>query len=218
MLAVSLVCSISGSAQNQKMENLQKKLDEANEIANSANEIANTAKNIFGMFKRKKNNTEESDVTDVAMSGELSSAGEAFRIVTNHPDFKIKVLRCEASGSTCVIDMIFENIGSQDVGMTIYGGNYGEWRSVAYDDEANRYDNGNLKVSIANKPLTVMYINSELPAGIPLKARVQIEGVKASATMFRRIDLGITCNSWDIDSAQKKVKFFNVPISREGDE
>ena len=32
------------------------------------------------------------------------------KIVTNHPDFKIKIDRCAASGSTVVLDMLFINL------------------------------------------------------------------------------------------------------------
>lgn len=220
LLVMSFVCPISGSAQNQntanKISNTANEVSNtANEIGNTANEIGNTAKTIVGLFKRKKNNTEGSNATDAALSGESSFAEEAFRIVTNHPDFKIKVLRCEASGSTCVIDMVFENIGSQDVEIAIDGGYAGG--SVAYDDEGNRYDNSNLEAAIANKSLSVYGSSSALPAGIPLKVRVQIKGIPVSVRMFRRIDLGVTCDSWHFDR-DNQVKLFNVPISREGDE
>lgn len=224
LLVMSFVCPISGSAQNQnttnKISNTANEIgNTANEIGNTANEIGNTAKTIVGLFKRKKNNTEGSNATDAALSGESSFAEEAFRIITNHPDFKIKVLRCEASGSTCVIDMIFENIGSQDVNIKIYGGDWLNSTSVAYDDEANKYNGQNFLVAIANHGLTYYYQEIDLPAGIPLKARVQIEGVKASVRMFRRIDLNIQCDSWGLDGYKgKMVKLFNVPISREGDE
>lgn len=215
LLAMSFVCPISGPAQNQNTAN--KISNTANEIGNTANEIGNTAKTIVGLFKRKKNNTEGSNATDAALSGESSFAEEAFRIVTNHPDFKIKVLRCEASGSTCVIDMVFENIGSQDVGIALGGGSY---YSVAYDDEANQYEKAKISVSVANRELYTHYHNAALPAGVPLRARVQIEGVPTSVRMFRRIDLNVECDSWNIGAlrAKKMVKLFNVPISREGDE
>lgn len=221
LLATILVCPIPGSAQNQNVE--------TDDLGNSVKELGNSVKEFIGLFKHKKNNAEKSNATDAALvsnsagtmsdAGESSSVGDAFRIITNHPDFKIKVLRCEASGSTCVIDMIFENIGSQDVNITIYGGYWNNSTSVAYDDEANKYSDQNFLVAIANHGLTYYYQKIDLPADIPLKARVQIEGVKASARMFRRIDLNIRCDSWGIDGYKgKTVKFFNVPISREGDE
>lgn len=33
------------------------------------------------------------------------------KIVSQHPDFKITLKRCQASGNTCIIDLIMENIG-----------------------------------------------------------------------------------------------------------
>lgn len=139
------------------------------------------------------------------------SAQDGFRIVTNHPDFKIKVVRCEASGKTCVIDLILENAGSQDVHCIMRGSFYG--LSLAYDDEANQYDN--IAVSIGNSRLS-NDVGIDLLAEVPVKARIQIEGVPASATMFRRMDITFDCDAWKLN-ADKKVKFYNLPITHDGD-
>ena len=37
------------------------------------------------------------------------------KIVTNNPDFTIKVKRCAASGKTVVLDLILNNVGTNDV-------------------------------------------------------------------------------------------------------
>jgi hypothetical protein len=47
------------------------------------------------------------------------------KIVTNHPDFKINVKRCAASGKTVIIDLILTNEGATDVEkIEGYGGCY----------------------------------------------------------------------------------------------
>ena len=69
------------------------------------------------------------------------------KIVTNHPDFKIKIKRCAASGKTVVLDLILMNEGVNDVeGVMAFGGQ-GRWTwscAEAYDDEGNIYQNESL--------------------------------------------------------------------------
>ena len=45
----------------------------------------------------------------------VSAQDAPLKIVTNHPDFKIKVKRCAASGKTVVLDLILNNEGTNDV-------------------------------------------------------------------------------------------------------
>lgn len=145
------------------------------------------------------------------------------KIVTGHPDFKIKITRCEASGSTAVIDLLIENVGSSDVPITMWGGRscvgMPHNMSVAYDDDGNKYTGENdFRVSIGKSGLTKCFgIEEVLPPDIPLKARIQFEGVPESATEFRRIDLIIDSKAWGLND-KKPVKITNVPISREGDD
>lgn len=142
---------------------------------------------------------------------------EGFRIVTGHPDFKIKIQRCEASGSTCVIDMLVTNTGSSDIQADIVGGYWND-ASIAYDDEGNVYNKEKFLVGYSSSaPRTSGYVFS-LPAGVPIKARIQIEGLASSATYFPRLDLAVGCKAWGLDYYEKKlVKMYNIPISREGD-
>ena len=140
-------------------------------------------------------------------------AQEGFRIVTNHPDFKIKVVRCEVSGKTCVIDLILENASSRDVRLNM-SGNYYKVVSVAYDDEANEYVN--FRVGIGSSGLDDAGVNTTLLSEVPVKARIQIEGVVPSATMFRRMDVTFYCEEWGLNE-NKKVKFYNLPITHDGD-
>lgn len=191
------------------------------DLANSTNELVNSTKELIGLFKRKTpKNKEVSENYVGAASGEAATVGYtaaevssasaapgAFRLVTGHPDFKIKVLRCEAAGKTCVIDMIVENVGSNDVRI-VFRPDY----AVAYDDEANEYKG--IKMAIGSSSLQE-YHDINLLSEVPVKARIQISGVRESATMIRRMDMWVKSSAWNLDS---NIKFMNVPISREGDE
>ena len=152
---------------------------------------------------------EEGEVVDFSETSADDSEERPMRIITNHPDFKIKIKRCEVSGKTCVIDMVIENIGYEDV---IYQTNNNYF--IGYDDEMTEYSN--FKVAIGNSNWIDDYQYRKLMSNIPMKARIQIEGVPAAATMFRRIDWTINCEAWNL-SREKKVKFLNIPITREGE-
>lgn len=143
----------------------------------------------------------------------LSAYSQGMKIVSGYPDFKVKVTRCEVFGNRCIIDMVLENTSAQDVGATISGR---AWGSTAYDDEGNVFDVAIL--SIGNKNEFNGYVGCTLPSQIPLKARLQINGVPEAATMFKKVEIAFECFPWNLRFTDKCIKFFNLPISREGDE
>lgn len=152
-------------------------------------------------------------------SNTLFAQTSGLKITTGHPDIKVKIQRCEASGSTCVIDFIIQNAGSSDIDFGLVGGNgyvAGSGTKV-YDDEGNMYGRDAVYVGFGSN-LTRNLDPQTLPAGIPRKARIQIEGVATAATNFLRIDLRANSNSlrWRFD-ADHKILLENVPITREGD-
>ena len=237
ILAIMMMMPDFSYAQNDNKKS-DKKIEKAAAIAGGA--LVGAA--VLGsLFKKKNKNKQETETTEVQETAtvvettelvdsrasneegvEIAVVGEelqrregAFKLVTNHPDFKIKVRRCEASGKTCVIDLIIENVGSSDVTISVqssYGNNY----LIAYDDEANEYNY--IKLAVGSKWITTSYQEKvTLLAGVPMKARIQIEGVAESATMFRRLDWRIYSDAWGLNS-NKPIKFINLPISHEGDE
>ncbi|WP_455673969.1 hypothetical protein [Phocaeicola sp.] len=141
---------------------------------------------------------------------------ESLKIKTNNPDFKIKVKRCEAMDKTCTIDVLLSNVGDSDVTIALCGGFTGN--SKAYDDEGNMYTDEKVLVSVGggrldcgNTPYT------QLSPNVPVKARIQIEGVPEYAQTINLINLVVFCSEWNF-SWDKPVKISNIPISREGDE
>ena len=64
------------------------------------------------------------------------SVNAQVKVVSPHPDVKVKFLRCIESGGTAVIEFTVNNLSNQDQEFTILGyNNY----STAYDDEGNVY-------------------------------------------------------------------------------
>ena len=233
ILAIMMMMPAPSLAQDDNSKKSNKKLEKAATIAGGA--LVGAA--ILGsLIKKKDKNKQEPEQTEIqetvnvtestdllksrasneegveiaVVGEELQRREGAFKLVTNHPDFKIKVRRCEASGKTCVIDLIIENVGSSDVDIEVKGGS---WHGlIAYDDEANQYES--IGIAVGNKWGLGTH---KLPAGVPMKARIQVEGVVESATMFRRLDWKIYCSAWGLND-NKPIKFINLPISREGDE
>lgn len=182
------------------LEDVNKTLDEVNAVVGGTNSKSSDIDSKVAT----KDVSVEAFVGDV----DLQRGGKPFRLTTNHPDFKIKVRRCEVAGRTCVIDLILENIGYSDI--KIYVPSYS---CIAYDDEANEYSN--IAVAVGGNEW-IQNTSRTLLAGVPMKARIQIEGVSEAATVFRRLDWKIESRDWGLGS-KKFVTFVNLPISREGD-
>ena len=141
----------------------------------------------------------------------VSAQDAPLKIVTNHPDFKIKVKRCAASGKTVVLDLILNNEGTNDVKIDGVSTYYSE----AYDNEGNIYQDANLRVKVANRE---EYKSNSgrfmIPTGVPMRLSIQINNVSTSAESIARFSLCIDCSAWGLNS-QKLVKFSNIPITRD---
>lgn len=140
------------------------------------------------------------------------SAQDGIRIVTNHPDFKVKVKRCAASGKTVVIDLTLNNEGTNDVEklQVLSSGN-----SEAYDDEGNIYKGEDLKVKVANSSNYYHWTDEfNIPVGVPMKLSIQLNGVPASAESIARLKLTVICRPWGLNG-DKPVRISNIPISRD---
>jgi hypothetical protein len=136
------------------------------------------------------------------------------KIVTNHPDFSIKVKRCAASGKTVIIDLILNNNGTNDVDVCEVNG--GGRNSEAYDDEGNIYQSENLKVKIANRTAYELYGSGEfsIPSGVPMRLSIQINNVPQSAESIARLKLIFNCKVWGLNY-DKPVRINNIPITRD---
>lgn len=131
------------------------------------------------------------------------------KIKTNHPDLKVKIQRCDVSGDIAILEFLLENISDNDVNF------YLSVLNVAlYDDEGNKYTK--VYQALGKNKLSTMDISSVLGAGVPIKLRLQVEGIEESATIFRRCDIGIFCNDFNMNW-DKPIKIQNIPINRDGE-
>ena len=142
----------------------------------------------------------------------VSAQDAPLKIVTNHPDFSIKVKRCAASGKTVVLDLILNNEGTNDVKVANV---YVYCDSEVYDDEGNIYQGNDLKVKVANRPNYDGYSGDfMIPTGVPMRLSIQINNVSTSAERIARLSLYIDCSVWGLNT-DKLVKFSNIPITRD---
>ena len=142
----------------------------------------------------------------------VQQRSQGMRVVTNHPDLEIKIKRCQVNGKTCVIDFIMTNYGN-DTRINFWGSNSSD-NSTAFDDEGNEY---RIAVQATNSSLTYYAVGVDILTDVPIKCRIQIEGVASSATVFKRIKLVALCDALGLER-HKPIMFYNVPITREGDE
>ena len=125
------------------------------------------------------------------------------KIVSPHPDIKVKFLRCIESGGTAVLEFTINNISDQDQKFTISGySNY----STSYDDEGNVYRGGNIQISDQNYHA----VSIVFPSNIPVKCRQHIEKVSQYSTEFSKATVGI-----NFGKGYKQIEFFKVPITRD---
>ena len=140
---------------------------------------------------------------------------QAPQIVTGHPDFKVKVTRCEASGKNVVLDLTFTNLSAQDVeNWYLYAPAYFS-STVVYDSEGNIYDKENqIKVKVSNGEYGNRYDNLKMISDVPMKVSVMIVGVPTNVESLARVDLDVRIPFFNIDGEKAPVKIKNIPIAR----
>lgn len=135
------------------------------------------------------------------------------KIVTNNPDFKIKVTRCVASGKSLVIDMLLYNNSTTDYYLHLNSNSntHDHWGMLLYDDEGNVYGGA---AKFANGEYTSW---NDVPfvmlADVPTKLSLRFEGISVSTESVVKLVLPITCKKWGL-SENIPVVLRNIPISR----
>ena len=139
------------------------------------------------------------------------------QIVTGHPDFKVKVTRCAASGKTVVLDMVFTNVSETDVedwGIALNGNSILLWDKVStvYDSEGNIYKGNALAIKVSNYDYREWFNGLKMISDVPMKVSLQIKGVPETVESLARVDLVVNIPLFNVGSTPVKIK--NIPISR----
>ena len=139
------------------------------------------------------------------------AVAQTTQIVTGHPDFKVKVTRCAASGKTVVLDMVFTNVSANDVEDWQIWTNTGTL-SVVYDSEGNIYEGNKLAVKVSNYDYSNGFYGTKMISDVPMKVSLQIKGVPETVESLARVDLAVRIPLFNVGSSPVKIK--NIPISR----
>lgn len=135
------------------------------------------------------------------------------KITASHDDFKVQVLRCAVQGSSCYVDMLFENVGAMDLNVradidALKG----------YDDVGNQYGYSNsangLFLYVANMNYAMPSYNSNVvfASEVPVKVRMEFTNISEIATRIRRVEFHYVGPKDYLD--KRVVKISNIPISR----
>lgn len=126
-------------------------------------------------------------------------------IVTNNPEFSVKVKSCAASGKTIIITLMLENLGTNDVVVDFNNGG-------AYDDQGNFYQ---VSTKFTNEEnYTKWSPGWTLLPEVPAKLQVKMEGVPVDVENIPRLQLRIRCSVWGL-SDEKPVTIRNIPVTRQ---
>ena len=131
-------------------------------------------------------------------------------IITGHPDFKVKVTRCAASGKVVVLDMVFTNVSATDVeDWSIYTCCNGV--TVIYDSEGNIYSGRALAIKVSNQNYVQNQNGLKMISDVPMKVSLQITGVPTNVESLARVDLDVKIPFFNLKAP---VKLKNIPIER----
>ncbi|MBQ4525683.1 MAG: carboxypeptidase regulatory-like domain-containing protein [Bacteroidaceae bacterium] len=124
-------------------------------------------------------------------------------VVTCDDNLEFTLIDCKAGANHTTLSFYAKNIGRTTGRFILYGGGS---NSYAYDDEGNKYENANLKVSFANYSLTHYNCNTDIPSGVMVKCTIQISNVDANATEFSNITIKTNFSNKNGELVFKNVK------------
>ncbi len=141
------------------------------------------------------------------------SVNAQVKVISPHPDIKVKLLRCKEAGGTATLEFTLTNLSNKD--MTIYMWGAEPTRATkVYDDEGNIYDTDEqVSVQIANGPASSYMKCSEntFPSDVPVKCRVFINGLDEYAAELSKVIVDLLV----VNGTNKDIEFKNVPIIRD---
>lgn len=124
-------------------------------------------------------------------------------VVTCDDNLEFSLIDCKAGANHTTLSFYAKNIGRTTGRFILYGGGN---NSYAYDDEGNKYENANLKVSFADYSLTHYNCNTDIPSGVMVKCTIQISNVDANATEFSNITIKTNFSNKNGELVFKNVK------------
>ncbi len=132
----------------------------------------------------------------------LSTLAFAQTVVSPTSDLAISIKSVAKNGSDVEIITLLTNKSASEVVVNLVGGQYqtGMSGSVAFDNEGNIYELGDVLVAIGKKAYTEQYCGVSVPAGVAVKCRICIKDVDSAANTLSKIKLCVLCPELSVDS------------------
>lgn len=120
----------------------------------------------------------------------------------------------QKTGTDVELSALVTNCSTQEIVFNLVGGQYqtGMSGSVAYDNEGNIYELGDMLVAVGKKAYTEQYCGVTIPSGVSVKVRVCIRNVDPLATELSKIKVCILCNELALDSTGICFELNNIRI------
>ncbi len=140
----------------------------------------------------------------------MNAQDAPIKIITGHPDIKLRVTRCIASDKTVIVDMILTNVSEYDIdNFRINGSAYG---TKVYDNLGNIYKD-NIGVRIGNQQYNRWYNIGKLISEVPTQISIMIENVTMQAEYLALIEPRVSADGYTF--ANNTFKIRNIPITRD---
>ena len=123
-------------------------------------------------------------------------------VTTPSQSLKLQLKGARAVGNDVELTVLLTNLAASEVVVNLVGGMYqtGMAGSVAYDNEGNVYELGNVLVSVGNKSYTDQYCAGSFPGRVGVKCHILIRNVSKDASVISKLKLCVLCPQLDIKS------------------
>lgn len=121
-------------------------------------------------------------------------------VTTPSQNLKLQFKGARTVGSDVELTVLVTNLSANEVVLNLVGGMYqtGMAGSVAYDNDGNVYELGNVLVSVGNKSYTDQYCAGNFPGKVAVKCHVLVKNVAKEASAIAKLKLCLLCPALDI--------------------
>ncbi|MCM1518084.1 MAG: hypothetical protein NC117_05530 [Pseudoflavonifractor sp.] len=126
------------------------------------------------------------------------------------PEYQVKVKSCKEMGNSVIISLILENITRNDYIIGIYN------QGTAYDDEANTYNDDNIRYSYGTGSYSMGLSGTKFPTETKRKLNIKIDNVDGAATQFDKVIVDVWSQRDGSNPTRGEIVIKNLPISRAG--
>jgi len=145
----------------------------------------------------------------LALIGAMASAQT---IVTPTDNLMLILKNVQKVGSDVELTALVTNCSEQEIVLNLVGGQYqtGMAGSIAYDNEGDIYELGDVLVGIGRKAYTEQYCGITIPSAVSVKCRMLIKNVTPEATQFSKIKLCLLCAELGIENTGVCFELNNI--------